>query len=330
MNYILNLTVCDKDLKRAEGTIKPSSKVELKFLASDGEYNLVLNDGVDTTRKFFSYYGNTIRMIVNNIEKICGTLGCSCKDTKTVSCKDDIDSCNILLQPLVMSLGYYFLDPVKILKYNKTLAYLSTVLNCNITQLLSCIVSINSVTGKASFKDLAEQLSVVFYTLFYVDAILSSESEEEEQNVKTLYKVAELQECIRKFGIDLETIFDNLISKDTMKVYFWQQDLNSQETIEDIDFNLTQELLYTHSYKTIDLFLQGVIVPFNSLGKIVFVVNNTLDLDYQIEDFLGNDITDMFEKIYNVGLNSTIFLSRSPYSTSDIYFKFKQKFLSNG
>lgn len=312
ITYVLGLLVCGVNTKRAEGIIKPNSQLELKLLTSDGKYNLKLNTSTEEVNETFDFYSNTIGMIVNSIENICSTEECLCKDDK--------NSCDNLVTSLVMSLSYYFIEPNR---YQKSLDYLSNTLSCNIQQLLSCIINTNYITGKSDFKNLSEQFSVIFYSLFYVDGILSSATEEEVNKIKSTFKYDKLSKCVKKYGIDIDDMIDNTIDTESIRVYYYQS-LNLQETIMNLSNTLTPELLALKPNSPLSRFQQGATVPLEIVGKQVFVIRETANLTYTIEDSLGNDITSSFDSTYNNTLSARIFLSKLPYTISNIYFKFKQ------
>ena len=71
-------------------------------------------------------------------------------------------------------------------------------------------------------------------------------------------------------------------------------------------------------------FEEGKIIPYTSIGRIAFAIKETDILNFQLIDSLGNDVTDEFDNHYFAGIRTILFVSKIPYSNSNIFFKFKK------
>lgn len=106
------------------------------------------------------------------------------------------------------------------------------------------------------------------------------------------------------------------------KVYFWQE-TNIGNDIADISPLITIPFLLTKNSKLFTIFQDGYIVTNANIGRICFVIHEAMPEIFVITDALNNDVTDLFDSLYNPELKTMLYVSKNVYSHSSIYFKFK-------
>jgi len=107
-----------------------------------------------------------------------------------------------------------------------------------------------------------------------------------------------------------------------VKVYSWQYDSLTLDIGEAP--SISQLFLDTTNSYGLDVFKEGQIVPFNKIGRIGFAIQGAPEGKYKIHDTFNSDITDLvFNRYYNNVLDLEIFISKTYYSHSNIFFKLK-------
>lgn len=124
----------------------------------------------------------------------------------------------------------------------------------------------------------------------------------------------------------MESKEDCVLKKEeqTINVYTWQ----FPDTLTNSTFapNVSQEYLDEEATKHDFLtFKQGVIVPYNAIGRIAFAVQGGTEKQYGIYDTFNSNVTSLvFEQYYNPILKLDIYISKEFYSHSNIFFKIKE------
>lgn len=108
-----------------------------------------------------------------------------------------------------------------------------------------------------------------------------------------------------------------------INVYAWQ--FNDRTT--DIAFanSISQDYLDSDTTKyDLETFKTGVIVPYNTVGRIGFVIQGGTEGQYRIYDTFNTDVTDIvFDQFYDSLLNLDVYISKEFYANSNIFFKLK-------
>jgi hypothetical protein len=121
--------------------------------------------------------------------------------------------------------------------------------------------------------------------------------------------------------INDEDIADEIAAQ-TKRVYFWQE-ASVVTDIADIAPLITDIYLATKDMQLLSVFQEGYIVSNPNIGRICFVIQEVESEIFVITDALNNDVTDLFQTLYDPILKTMLFVSINVYSHSSIYFKFK-------
>lgn len=108
-------------------------------------------------------------------------------------------------------------------------------------------------------------------------------------------------------------------------INYWQEQ-NYDTTFENIKI-LVEDPLYPESkpHATYEVFEAGLLIPYNNIGRICFVLKDTVyNENYAIYDILNNDITPSFYRYYDEVNKYILFVSTNIYSYGDITLKIKK------
>ena len=111
-----------------------------------------------------------------------------------------------------------------------------------------------------------------------------------------------------------------------MRVYFWQlsnMEHDLSNVVSEYETDPTT-FLSNKPFQLLSVFQQGHIVNYTEIGRICFAIRETENMNWEIRDALNNDITDLFNLQYFPDTKTVIFVSKSVYSYSSMYFKFKE------
>lgn len=104
------------------------------------------------------------------------------------------------------------------------------------------------------------------------------------------------------------------------KVYFYQQ-ININNTLENEISLITNENILNKNFHLFTDFSQNKLIDFNLIGKIIFVIQESTNIDYIITDALNNNITNQFNRVFRPDLKAVIYVSKNIISYSKILFK---------
>lgn len=107
------------------------------------------------------------------------------------------------------------------------------------------------------------------------------------------------------------------------KVYYWQDDNVDNSPEEIYNLSLNPGFLNNKPYLPYNKFNIGVYIDYTKIGKIAFKIVNPGDESFIIYDVLRNDVTDGFERFYDVVNKTVTFVSIYDYANSEIEFKIK-------
>lgn len=110
-----------------------------------------------------------------------------------------------------------------------------------------------------------------------------------------------------------------------INIYHWQFD--DRTTNIGIASTIDQNYLDENAEKkTLEDFVPGITIGYNSIGRIAFAVQGSDNDEYNIYDILNSNVTNIvFDRYYNSVLKLDIFISKEFYSTSNIFFRFQKK-----
>lgn len=295
-------------------TLNAETLKDLKF-KYDATYGIYVADN-DIPSSVISIFDNTKSYIVSFTEEIlCGCNCAGCDDC------DDKTECNLSLQTLSLMFAFYITtNPI----YQKYFNIVSSHLKCDITADLLCQINNLTTKGKSDYKFFIKKLIATFYLVFYLQDVIQAEDKEEAEFIKKKYNYKIIKPCIKKLGINPDDIIEEILSG--MKVKYWQF-TSTVPTIQTVIGLWTPTYLDTLTgidERPIEDFEQGVTIPYINIGRIGFAISPTQLLNFTILDSLGNDITDNFDTHYFPGEETAVFVSKVPYSHSNIYFKFKK------
>lgn len=108
-------------------------------------------------------------------------------------------------------------------------------------------------------------------------------------------------------------------------IYYWQEQTLGK-TIDEIALEVSNTGFFNGKlFDTEVKFETGVDCNFNQIGYICLAILDTLPTDtYKIYDYLNNDVTHMFERIYVDQINTILFVSNNIYSHSTTNLKIKK------
>jgi len=109
------------------------------------------------------------------------------------------------------------------------------------------------------------------------------------------------------------------------KIYYWQEE-NYNTIIDDIILLVDdQNYFIDKNYDTKEIFESGKEINYNNIGRICFVITESLDTDeYKIYDSLNNDVTSTFNIEFIDSINSMLIVSQNFYSNGTMKFKIKK------
>lgn len=155
-----------------------------------------------------------------------------------------------------------------------------------------------------------------YNTILYNSKVICNNTYQE------VYQMSKKDNFIQAEKTDCNNIPSEIIEG---QIYYWQEE-DYNTTIDDII-----PLTYTEGYfsdKLFDTYSNfeniGKTINYEYLGRLCFYATESDDRKFVITDILNNDVTDIFDIIYLVDSNDTLFVSKDFYTPSDIFFKFKK------
>ena len=312
LSYTLSRGGCGLTTQVSAGNILPSGTVTLPINYIDGIYQVTVSDSVSTEKlPDILFYNNFLLYIIGKIN----TLYCKCTECSTCQDCDDV-SCNTYLNLLSSTNAYLLLD---IVPYQVYLKLISETLQCDISNVVCDFTGQTQISGDEEVIDVMNHIIASYYTAFYLREFTDAIDVDEETYIKEKFKYNSISKCFKKVGIDIQEIISDYVDMD---VHYWQQP-NTSSDITDIINSLTQEYIDSKPFVNIATFQEGKKITYFSTGRVAFILQETEDANYVIEDSLGNDITDEYQYQYVPNLKAGLFVSINPVVPSTLYFKFK-------
>jgi hypothetical protein len=311
INYTINIVTCENTSVYKTGIIKPNEIYILPITNFDSEYLIVLTVGVETENITIKQYNNILISFIENVEKYVCNCG-NCNDCR------DCGDCQGLLNSLTIGYAYLHLNHTT---YINQLNIISNFLKCNYSNEIICYIKNYCFKEIEDTKNLSLLNIGLLYLSFYLLDLLQAQDKEEANYIKDKYKSSKILKCLRKLGININNFTEETIGN--MNVYFWQLD-NTTDNITNVIPTVNVNFLQNISNQNINIFEQGYIVNYNNIGRICFAVSPSVLANFQLTDSLGNDITDEFDTHYFPSGQIKLFVSKIPYSYSNVFFKFKK------
>lgn len=312
LTYTVVKVECDSTTTVGTGEILVGQTITLPIKHVDGVYRIIISDSVlEETLPDILFYNNLLLTIIDGTEEIlCGCNGCNtCHDCKT---------CDTELLTITAILAYSFVNNPT---YSTYINNIAEELKCDIDSKVLCLLTNIQVLGKTEVEDLLMEIVALYFLSFYLYDLFNAQDAEEAEYIKVKYLSSKIMKCIRKLGININEQTE-IITED-MQVYYWQL-TNPLDDINDVFPLMNSTFLNDKPVAPFETFEDGEIVTYNQVGRIVFAIRETDLLNFTISDSLNNDVTDEFDTAYNATFKTVFFVSKVPYSFSNMYFKFKK------
>ena len=196
---------CTSFLTIYDGTLAGETEVEITFL-DDGEYQIVLTDGVDVITIPIHYYLKLQTSFISNMTDAICCCGCGCDDCNEDKCQK---YCNLLMlrakidayKRLINPEGVAFFDGV----YQQTKCLLLKPIYCALTEE---IIYGEAACNSEFFKKL---LALDFLAIYFYEYFSACHSTEKAY-IREKFNTDEIFCCIQDLGInigEIETLIEN-------------------------------------------------------------------------------------------------------------------------
>lgn len=293
-------------------TLKPAEEKEWTPIY-DGHFGVFFNEN-DDPFVVLDCYDLTIKNIIQRTEDIlCGCNQCeSC--TEVTDCEKSLNLLYLMNVYMVVRKTYFY-NTSDIVFQN-----LKETLNSD----LFCFINQSTFYGKKENSLYIKRLVAYFYLTFYFKEILKAIDKKEAVYIREKFSYAYIKKCIEKLGINPDNMVETLTSG--MVVSYWQYP-DPTYNISSVDLNWSPNYLNSLGGvldRPLEDFEEGVVVPYNKIGRIGFAIAPSPLMNFTIYDSLGNNITHNFEVRYFDEDKTAVYVSILPYSISEIFFKFKK------
>jgi hypothetical protein len=310
MSYTIVKNSCDASTSLSTGVITPGTTITLNF-ATDGNYSVNLSSLNGTATIPIKYFQNLLKSFIADAEKLlCGCAKC-----------DECAECNECQDYIGAFMKSFAVNSVNYPLYQAYVDLISQENVCSFTDEVICSIIHEKVFGSTSVKEPMLKILSYYYSAFYYRDFYMATNSEEEVYITTKYKFDKISKCIKKLGITPTEILNQF--EQSIMVYFWQL-TNTQNTIAEVIPLLSPSYIAGQASLPLEVFEAGHIVSYANVGRICFAIMPTLVQNFTIMDSLNNDVTDEFDVHYDTNMSLALFVSKVPYSFSNIYFKFKK------
>lgn len=312
MTYTIVKNSCDASTTLTTGILTPGQTITLNFV-TDGNYTIELATISSTDSFDIAYFQNLLRSFINDTERLlCGCAKC-----------DDCAECNECQDYLSAFMKSFAFNSVNAPLYQGYVDLIAQSVVCDFTDEVICSIIHEKVFGTPSVKDPMLKILSYYYSAFYYKDYYMAADLSEAEYITTKYKFVKIAKCMKKLGVDPAEILAEVESGS--KVYYWQL-TNTVDTITQVIPLLSPIYIATKPNLPFSVFEAGNIVSYTDIGRICFAVMPTQIQNFLISDSLNNDVTDQFDIYYKNSMSLALFVSKLPYSYSNIYFKFKKGF----
>lgn len=316
INVELKMLSCGKPGKTIKKiSINPNKQINLQIELFTGDIGIFINSDTGYNNYIINYDVLIDYIASTIVRDVCGCG--SCKDCENDTCTNSKIYNQLLSKVLIYNIK---LNP----HLNKYISVISKVFNCDISDSLICSMNDYVIEGNSESEVFVKKAVLYHYLILFLKESLQTTTKEEAEYIKEKYRYDEIEPCIRKMGIDVDKIIEEVMSD--VKVSYWQfnniiSDINS--VVNSWTPTYIQNLPGVQD-RPLEDFEQGVVVNYTSVGRIGFAISETELINFTIVDSLGNDVTDNFDTHYFNNEKTAVFVSKLQYSVSNIYFKFKK------
>jgi hypothetical protein len=198
-------------------------------------------------------------------------------------------------------------------EYKKT--KLAKVLTPNDIYLLDVVYNLlQGCCLELSDKEIQKLLKIYNDVLFNSKVICNN-------NYQEVYQMSDKNKFIQAEKTDCNNYPSN-----ANYIYYWQED-NPSVTISDITGFLDDYgFIFSKEKDTKQIFSLGKDISYISIGRISFAIEESLSTDnYILYDYLNNDVTEGFTKVYIESHKTLTYISNNIYANGIMNFKIKKE-----
>mgnify|MGYP000610318492 CR=1 FL=1 len=205
VTYVLKkLYDCTDFLEIFDGTIAAGEQVEI-LLTGDGEYQVLLTNSSDEeSTVVIKHYLELQTSFIEDVYSVLCQCECGCKDCTEL----DIDEFKALLMTQAK------IETFKRLTNPRYVAYLDAayqLTNCLIKEDVTCIITEECVKGSSIYNEhLTKKLIALDYLAIYLAELNEACLNDSKAYIREKFKTAKILCCIKKLGINVNEIEDNL------------------------------------------------------------------------------------------------------------------------
>ena len=308
-NYSISRIVNKVSSIVISGTVLSGATATLSLGNLDGHYKLSISNSTTSAEPIeIKYFPNLLKTIIDKTKEI------TCKECGTC---DKCEDCHLQLSLIIAVLNYAYLHSPT---YNGYFEGININLKDTTTNKIVKYLNDNLIFGEGNVTPLFIQTVGTHYLSFYYTEVRSAKDAEEIAYIKAKYNAEEVITCLNSMGIIVPQT-ETVISA-SVDVYYWQL-VNSTETIDSILNPLTDIYLSNKSKDTLENFSLGKTIGYSNIAKVVFVIKGSVGSNFALYDSLNNNVTTQFDKIYNPVTKTVLYVSKTAYSFSNVFFKIK-------
>lgn len=195
MDYEIIKNSCDANTSVSTGTILPGVTITLNFV-TDGNYTINLNTDTNTDSFTVSYFQNLLKSFIADAEKLlCGCSKCN-----------DCEECNECQDYLGAFMKAFSFASINYPLYQSYLDSITSDNLCTFTDEVVCTMINEKVFGSAYLKEPMLKILGYYYLTFYFEDYSLASNDEEHNYTTSKYKFDKIAKCIKKLGINLNSI----------------------------------------------------------------------------------------------------------------------------
>jgi hypothetical protein len=159
-----------------------------------------------------------------------------------------------------------------------------------------------------------EKLLKIYNNILYSSKVICN------NNYQGTYQMSKKDKFIQAEKTDCNTI---PVKPKIAEIYYWQEE-SPTITIQQIIDKSNIEYINSKDKDSIIIFNSGKNINYINVGRICFAIINSKESDnYHIYDYLNNDITTGFTKIYLTDIEIILFISNNIYAEGTMNIKIK-------
>lgn len=214
----VEVQVFEKNGCHTNSFIKISEVIEvdevfsLKIPFKNGVYKLRITVTDPITESFtykeyqFSNYSKLLDSIITDVEdQLCG---CDCKD-----CGEDCGDKKQINITLLKIMSFYFMNKEY---YQFFINTASDCISCSLYEGINCLITQESILGKADSEQIFKEMIAYFYIVFYLAEKSIYNCCPDEIDKK--FKFDKISKCIKKLGVDINCIQHTILTNPNYKI----------------------------------------------------------------------------------------------------------------